>query len=85
MLMVGGLTVVVSDIPEHRALLGDEYPYYVPLDTADEDASVVIKRAWDHSSDGDIYAHAHEVLSAMTSDRVAAAYVDMFIRVRNRG
>jgi len=34
--IVAGLPAVVSDIPEHRALLGDDYPYYVRLDSTPE-------------------------------------------------
>ena len=80
------LPVVVSDIPEHRMLLGPEYPYYVSLDAPAAAGADVIARAW---ADGPrlasaIYAHAREVLAASAPDRVAAAYVDAFESVLAR-
>lgn len=74
------LPVVVSDIPEHRMLLGPDYPYYVGLDAPPSIGADVIARAW---ADGPgrvptIYSHAREVLAASTPDTVTAAYVDAF-------
>lgn len=81
-----GLPAVVSDIPEHRALLGNGYPYYVRLDSSPAEAAAVISRAW---CDGlgpnrRSYTHARRVLDRMTPDRVAAAYLDAFTEVITR-
>lgn len=75
-----GLPVVVSDIPEHRVLLGPDYPYYVRLDTPPAVGADAIARAWTDGSRlvPSIYAHASEVLAASAPDRVVAAYVDAF-------
>jgi glycosyltransferase involved in cell wall biosynthesis len=77
------LPAVVSDIPEHRALLGDDYPYYVRLDSPPEEAAGVIARAWEHgfAADEQIYAHAREVLATMTPERIAQAYIEAFAEV----
>jgi hypothetical protein len=75
--------VVVSDIPEHHALLGSDYPYYVPLDAAPEEAAHVIGLAWtmgDTTNDR-IYAHARKVLAASAPEQVARAYTDAFTGV----
>jgi glycosyltransferase involved in cell wall biosynthesis len=78
-----GLPAVVSDIPEHRALLGDDYPYYVRLDSTPEQAAGTIAQAWDHglTADVQIYAHAREILATMTPEKIARAYADAFAAV----
>jgi glycosyltransferase involved in cell wall biosynthesis len=81
-----GLPAVVSDIPEHRALLGDDYPYYVPLGAPAADGAAVIARAWTEglgTSDG-VYSHARGVLQTMTPDNVVTAYLDAFTDVITR-
>lgn len=81
--VVASLPAVVSDIPEHRALLGDDYPYYVRLDSPSEDAAGVIAQAWANGfAAGDhLYAHARNVLATMTPEKVAGAYLDAFAEV----
>lgn len=76
------LPVVVSDIPEHRALLGNDYPYYVRLDSPPEKAADVIAQAWakDRSA-SELYAHARDVLRSSAPEKVVAAYVDAFAEV----
>lgn len=77
-----GLPAVVSDIPEHRALLGDEYPYYVRLGSTPKDAAGVIARAWEHgTADGQVYAHAREILATMSPEKIARDYIDAFAAV----
>jgi glycosyltransferase involved in cell wall biosynthesis len=78
--VAAGLPAVVSDIPEHRALLGDDYPYYAPLDSAPSEAAAVMAEAWINgvTPGGRIYAHARRTLATMTPERVVAAYVDAF-------
>lgn len=78
--VIAGLPAVVSDIPEHHALLGSDYPFYVTLDSAPEDAARVIDRAW-HTNDpalSQIYDHARKVLASSTPEQVASAYTDAF-------
>jgi glycosyltransferase involved in cell wall biosynthesis len=78
--VVAGLPAVVSDIPEHHALLGGDYPFYVALDSAPEDAARVIEHAWcaDDSALSRIYDHARKVLASSTPEQVASAYTDAF-------
>jgi glycosyltransferase involved in cell wall biosynthesis len=78
-----GLPAVVSDIPEHRALLGEDYPFYVRLDSTAEEAAVVVAQAWDYglTDDEQIYAHARETLATMTPERIGRAYIDAFAAV----
>lgn len=78
--IAAGLPAVVSDIPEHRALLGDDYPYYVTLGAPAESAAEVIADAWTRglSAGGDVYAHARRILDESRPDKVAASYVDAF-------
>ena len=84
--VASGLPAVLSDIPEHRALLGDDYPYYVRLDSSPDETASVMSEAWAHGvTRGDqIYAHARRTLASMTPARVAAAYVDAFTEVLAR-
>jgi glycosyltransferase involved in cell wall biosynthesis len=81
--VLASLPAVVSDIPEHRALLGDDYPYYVRLDSPPEEAAGVIAQAWAHDlpADEQVYAHARDVLATMTPEKVVAAYIDAFAEV----
>lgn len=81
--VAAGLPAVLSDIPQHRVLLGAEYPYFVRLDSSAEESAAVIAQAWaDGSSDCEQnYAYARSVLATMTPDKVAAAYLDAFAEV----
>lgn len=85
--VAAGLPAVVSDIPEHHALLGSEYPYYVPLDSTPEDAAQVIKLAWgtDDATVDRIYLHARRILTASTPAHVAHSYVEAFAQVLATG
>jgi glycosyltransferase involved in cell wall biosynthesis len=78
-----GLPAVVSDIPEHRALLGDDYPYYVGLTSTPEEGAAVIAQAWVNGgvTGEQLYAHARDVLATMTPERIVAAYLDAFAEV----
>jgi glycosyltransferase involved in cell wall biosynthesis len=81
--VAASLPAVVSDIPEHRALLGDDYPYYVRLNSTPEEAAGVIAQAWANgiTSGEHVYAHARDVLATMTPEKVVAAYIDAFADV----
>lgn len=84
--VAAGLPAVVSDIPEHRALLGDDYPYYVRLDFSAEVAASIVAEAWRSGVErsDEAFAHARQILATMTPDNVAAAYLDSFAGVITR-
>ncbi len=77
------LPAVVSDLPEHRALLGDSYPFYVDTGASDEIAAQVIRRAWDQAgrNSDDIFAFAKAALAKMTPNSVTEQYLRAFARV----
>lgn len=81
--VAAGLPAVVSDIPEHRAVLGEDYPYYVPLTSDMADVASVIARAWAdcHNADGHLYDFAQRNLTAMSPGRIVAAYLALFTNV----
>lgn len=75
--VTAGLPAVVSDIPEHRALLGHDYPYYVALDASPSVAADVIAKAWTDCGGAEklqLYLHARRTLAASSPQRVVAAY-----------
>jgi glycosyltransferase involved in cell wall biosynthesis len=78
--VAAGLPAVVSDIPEHHAVLGSDYPFYVGLDSAPEDAARVIDRVWqaEDSALHRAYDHARQVLASSTPEQVASAYTNAF-------
>lgn len=81
--ITAGTPAVVSDIPEHHALLGDDYPYYVRLESSPEEAARVITLAWDQGLGADerFYAYARALLTTMTPEKIARAYLDAFATV----
>lgn len=82
-----GLPVVVSDIPEHRAILGDDYPFYVALDSPADTAAATIGRAWSLAPAGtdQLYGYARDVLAGSSADRVVAAYLAAFRKQKSSG
>ena len=79
--VAAGLPAVVSDIPSHRDLLGDQYPYYVGLDWSADDIAAVFAESWRNGPHNDFYGHARDVLLTMTPSKVAASYVSAFSEV----
>lgn len=80
------LPAVVSNIPEHRALLGDAYPFYVDVGASDEAAAQVISRAWaDASRSPDTFDFARDVLATMTPKSVTEEYLRAFASVIEDG
>lgn len=75
--VAAGLPAVVSDIQEHRALLGDDYPYFVPVGASAREISVVIAKAWDEGPEQceHHYTHARKVLAGMSREHVLDRYV----------
>lgn len=84
--VAAGIPAVVSDIPEHRAVLGDDYPYYVRLSAPTEQAATVIAKAWANGlgAEDHVYAHARAVLATMAPEMVVGAYVEAFADVISR-
>ena len=84
--VAAGIPAVVSDIPEHRAVLGDDYPYYVRLAAPPEDAAAVIANAWANGlgAEQHVYAYASAVLEKMAPEMVVDAYVNAFAEVISR-
>jgi len=77
------LPAVVSDIPEHRALLGADYPFYVGLDFTPSEAAEVIASAWANGQAriDEMYAHADAILASMTPDHIGDAFIYEFTNV----
>lgn len=77
-----GLPAVVSDIPEHRALVGDDYPYYVSVGASAAECAEVISYAWTGARNhSDVYGHARSVLATMTPEVIAGEYIKVFTEV----
>jgi len=81
--ITAGVPAVVSDIPEHRALLGDDYPYFVDLNAPPAEAAETVMRAWAESknSSRSTLRHANEVLATMTPEHIANSYIELFKEV----
>ena len=69
-----GVPVVASDLPEHRELLGPDYPYYVADRGSPEAVARVIHRVVDAPDPGAL-DHARARVRAMTAARVADSYL----------
>ncbi|WP_440872006.1 glycosyltransferase [Vibrio diabolicus] len=74
--------VVVSDIEEHREILGDEYNFYIDTSRHENDIffeiSELISKLNDFVYDTD-YKYAHQVLKKMLPQRVCKDYTDIFM------
>lgn len=69
-----GVPVVASDIPEHRDLLGPDYPYYVADRHSPEAVAGVVRRVVD-GPDPRALDHARARVQAMTAASVADSYL----------
>lgn len=73
--------VVVSDIPEHRALLGPGYPYYVK-DRLDPNSVVItIEKAIEDKDSTEYLSYAKGLVEQMSPANVTEMYVDLFRQV----
>lgn len=70
--------VVASDIPEHRAVLGDSYPYLVKAREDVEQVAARIEQALASSTDTAPLSHAEQQLAAMNPVAVASNYRRIF-------
>ncbi|MEI9886071.1 MAG: glycosyltransferase [Rhizomicrobium sp.] len=82
--IASGVLVVASDIPEHRALLGAEYPYYV----RDRDDVVACTRAIQMAlycnEAGSVLSHAQERIDQMAPENVVRSYMEIFNTMAER-
>lgn len=80
-----GLVPVVSKIPEHIAVLGDDYPFYVEeYDSADAIVAV-IRRVADSSEDFDaVLEPARVEISRMSPELVSTRYLEIFQNILAR-
>ena len=70
--------IVVSKIPEHVDILGEDYPFYVEnLDDVDEIVSV-LKKAVSTVYSPTIYTEANQKLNQMSASIVAKKYTEFF-------
>jgi glycosyltransferase involved in cell wall biosynthesis len=70
--------VVASDIPEHRELFGNAYPYYVIDRTDPVQVAAAIESALLTWHDTDLLAHALSRVEEMAPASVAAQYLKIF-------
>jgi glycosyltransferase involved in cell wall biosynthesis len=74
----GNIAPVVSDIPEHRELLGPDYPHYVQDRNDPEAVAKAITSAIDAPHSDSVLNFARERLAVMTPERISADYLDLF-------
>lgn len=73
-----GTSVVVSDIPEHRDVLGDAYPYMVSMRSDPEACAACIEAALADTRPELGLEPAASALAEMSPQRVGAAYIAIF-------
>jgi glycosyltransferase involved in cell wall biosynthesis len=73
-----GCAIVASAIPEHRGLLGEDYPLMVEHHHDVDEVVRVIVSAMDSSTVHGDLAHARDVLAGMAPEAVATQYMDIF-------
>lgn len=73
-----GTTIVASDIPEHRELLGPDYPFYVADLHNPEDCAAVMERALAPGASADALGFAMAWLAEMTPKAVGDRYMSIF-------
>lgn len=76
--IVSGLSVVVSDIPEHLALLGDSYEHSVPLDASPRAIASQMLMALEEPQPPSALSDARTRLSRATPHQVAEEYSEWF-------
>lgn len=76
-----GVPIVASAIPEHAALLGSDYPYYVAETESPEAAASVLERALDDPNASVHLAYAQSLVNGMTPTAVTNRYLAIFDQV----
>lgn len=80
--VMAGSTIVASDIPEHRELLGPDYPFYVS-DRNDPGACADVMEKALSTTSTDVMAFANSRISQMSPKQIAASYIDVFRRMKS--
>lgn len=76
-----GVPLVLSRIPEHRDLLGDDYPFYVVNRSDERECAEMIEAAVDAENSTQFLKHGRQILREMTPRAVADRYIDVFREV----
>lgn len=71
-----GLLPVVSRIPEHTAILGPDYRYYIDLDDTDSSNALVLERAFAERNVENHLQYARNILTSLNIDTIKDLYVD---------
>lgn len=73
-----GIPILASDIAPHREILGEDYKFFLPLDATPETIADAIETLLELADPVRDFACARNRLAAMTPDRVAQRYLDIF-------
>lgn len=76
--IAAGLPIVASAIPEHMALLGADYPYYVSDPEMVEETALAIRRALDDPAAVSHLSYARSMMAQMTPVAITDRYVSIF-------
>lgn len=79
--VAGDRLVVASDIPEHRALLGPDYPFYVGDRTDPAKVAAAIEQACADLDRTACLDHARRQIRGMTAAAIVDRYLDVFAAV----
>jgi len=79
--IAAGTPVIASDIPEHRDLLGDEYPFYIAERKSGVKVAARIEMALESSDSAWALDYGRRVIKEMTADVIAAKYHNEIERV----
>ncbi|MFL2000090.1 glycosyltransferase [Microbacterium sp. A1-JK] len=73
-----GVVVVASRIREHTAVLGEEYPYLIDLDSSPDDAAAMVRRALTEQDAAAHLQHGINVVRGLTPENVGSSYMSKF-------
>lgn len=76
--VASGVPIVASNIPEHRALLGDDFPYLVNDVSSPLEAARVMEKSLADAAPQVAMRFAELQVLSMSSDTVADSYVSIF-------
>lgn len=82
--IASGTPIVASDIPEHRAVLGPDYPFLVAVRHDRDAVAQAIELLLDADDPAQHLAFARERVATMTVSSVGDAYVEIFKTVIGR-
>lgn len=73
--IAAGLTPLVSRIPEHTAILGEEYPYYLHLDRDSSYNKDVLIAAWKDANPQNKLEYGRALIEDLTPSRITSTYI----------